>query len=49
MLTVIILWGMIGFMIYDQFTASEIEVPYLVFNIKCLLYSHWYFVFKIMG
>ena len=26
-LTVIILWGMIGFMIYDQFTASEIEVP----------------------
>ena len=26
-LTVIILWGMIGYMIYDQFTAENIEVP----------------------
>jgi len=26
-LTVIILWGMISFMIYDQFTAEKIEVP----------------------
>lgn len=26
-LTVVILWGMIGFMIYDQFTSKEIEVP----------------------
>ncbi len=26
-LTVIILWGMIGYMIYDQFTSENIEVP----------------------
>ena len=49
-LTVIILWGMIGFMIYDQFT-SEIEVPAIWFlTLNPLLYSHLPpLVFKFMG
>ena len=38
-LTVIILWGMIGFMIYDQFSASEVEVPATWFlTLNALLY-----------